>query len=146
MVLAALEFVISRQRLLEVAETHPLASSPNIEIRIKYFKALPFFPINARTQSLLQSGLGDSDWRVRAMAARACGLLRVSNLAPQLLEVVKSSEISAEAGHAARALVTIGGEARRSLQALSSSGSEMVHRIITEVMEREILLGTEMAR
>jgi hypothetical protein len=146
MILTALEFVISRQRLLPIANTHHLATSPNLEIRIKYFKALPFFPTDAETApSLLLSGLADPDWRVRAMAARACGLLRIRRLVPQLLERISASKTSAEASHAARALAAIGGEARRSLQAMSSSGSEMIHRIITEVMEREILAGTETA-
>lgn len=146
MILTALEFVISRQRLLPITNTHHLAASPNLEVRIKYFKALPLFPADPeRTPSVLRSGLADSDWRVRAMAARACGLLRVSSLVPQLLESISASKTSAEAGHAARALAAIGGEARNSLQALSSSGSEMIHRIISEVMEREILLGTEAA-
>src|SRR5205823_10004788 len=128
MILTGLEFVISRQRLLPITNTHHLAASPDLEVRIKYFKALPLFPADAEsTPSVLRSGLADSDWRVRAMAARACGLLRVSSLVPQLLESIGAAKTSAEAGHAARALAAIGGEARNSLQALSSSGSEMIH-------------------
>ncbi len=146
MILTALEFVISRQRLLPIANSHHLAASRNLEIRIKYFKALPFFPTDAEaTPALLRAGLADPDWRVRAMAARACGLLRVDSLVPQLLESMGTSKTSVEAGHAAHALAAIGGEARRSLQDMSASGSEMIHRIITEVIEREILLGTETA-
>jgi HEAT repeats len=145
MTLTALEFIIGRQRLLAITNNHRLAGSTNLEIRIKYFKALPFFPTDTQTTPLLRSGLADPDWRVRAMAARACGLLGMNSLVPQLLECIGASRTSAEASHAARALAAMGAEARRSLQALCSSGSEMIHRIITEVIEREMLLGTETA-
>jgi hypothetical protein len=143
MVLAGLEFILSRQRLVPLSDSHRLADSSNAEIRIKFFKSLPFFPADDQTLHLLKSGLIDPDWRVRAMAARACGLLRVSGLTDELLVIVKSSRIAAETGHAARALVAIGGEAIHQLQALATSGSEMAHRIITEVIERDLLLAAE---
>src|SRR5207249_10513891 len=105
MILTALDFVISRQRLRPITNTHHLAASPNLEVRIKYFKALPLFPADAEsTPSVLRSGLADSDWRVRAMAARACGLLRVSILGPPVLGGIGAGKTSAEGGHVARPL------------------------------------------
>jgi HEAT repeat protein len=145
-ILAALEFVLSRQRLISLAEPRHLARSPNTEIRIKYFKALPFFCPDSGTPNLVRLGLADSDWRVRAMAARATGQLRLGELATDLLEIAKTAQVPAETGHAVRALAAIGGEAWKAVQSLSRSGSEMTHRIITEVVEKEMLGGMETAR
>ncbi len=139
--LAALEFILSRQRFFPARDHHRLGSSPNLEIRIKYFKALPWLADGTETSSILRVGLSDPDWRVRAMAARACGQLQSTELAPVLLEVLKSALVPAEASHAARALAAFGGEARRELETLSSGGSEMAHRVISEAIEKEALLG-----
>lgn len=46
-ILVALEFVLTRQRLLLVPVPAGLAQSRNVEVRIKFFRALPFLPLEA---------------------------------------------------------------------------------------------------
>jgi hypothetical protein len=143
--LAALECILSHQRFVPVPHFERLAQSNNAEIRIKFFKALPLLSRDSSVLLTLKAGLADPDWRVRAMAARACGHLKAAGLTAELLAIVQCTSVAAEVGHAARALAAIGGEARRQLQTLPVRGSEMAHRIVTEVIEKEILLGAEVS-
>lgn len=145
-VLVALEFVLTRQRLMPFPVPARLARSPNPEIRIKFFRALPFLRLEEDVSGVLASGLNDTDWRVRALAAKACGSLRAGELVGRLIEMCGSFENPAEAGHAARALAALGGEAWSRLQEVISSGSGIGRRIATEVVERRMVGGQEVSR
>ncbi|MBM3773870.1 MAG: hypothetical protein FJW37_01760 [Acidobacteria bacterium] len=125
-ILAALELVLGRQKLLPVENFARLAASANIEVRIRFFKALPFLLGLEWPVEVLRTGLADPDWRVRAMAARACGHMQAAECAPQLRQILVSSVNSIEAGHAARSLAKMGGEAWKSLQTFAWSVSENV--------------------
>lgn len=140
-ILTALEFIISRKRLLPVPDAQHLACTENAEIRIKYFKALPFLLADGSQTEALKAGLADPDWRVRAMAAKASGQTRTIQVLPELVELLQGAKTSVEASHAAQALATLGDQGRRHLHALSSAVPERVHRIISEAIERDILLG-----
>lgn len=145
-ILVALEFVLTRQRLQLFPVPVGLAQSRNVEVRIKFFRALPFLRLEESVYSVLEPGLHDPDWRVRALAARACGHLRAEALAWRLLEMCASFEDPAEAGHAARALAALGGEGWNRLQQVVGSGTGAGHRIAAEVMERRMLGGLEARR
>jgi hypothetical protein len=140
-ILTAFELLLTQQRLLPIPVPAALAASPNLEIRIKFFKALPFLYVDDVRQ-VLQSGLDDADWRVRAMAARVCGQFRAAVFSPRLLEMCQSFADPAEARHAARALASLGGEAWLQLQRLGNSGTDVVRQIATEAVERHMLGGT----
>ena len=139
--LVALQIALTRQRLLLSPMPVRLAHASNTEIRIKFFKALPFLRVDRDLVTVLQTGLQDSDWRVRAMAASACGHFRAAPLAGKLLEMCRSFSNPAEAGHAAQALAAMGGEGWLRLQELAHSGSQMSRQIATEVVERHMLTG-----
>jgi hypothetical protein len=145
-ILVALEFILTRERLAPIPVPVALAASVNIEVRIKFFRALPFLPVcpegGESLVALLEAGLRDSDWRVRAQAARACGALRAAPLAPALFAMCGSFENPAEAGHAARALAALGGDAFRQLQSVAVRGEGAGSRIAAEVLERR-LIGPE---
>ena len=145
-VLCALEFILNHEKLVPVTVPDSLSESSTPEIRIKYFKAFHLMPSPHCSLSLLRKGLFDEDWRVRAMAARACGLMGIDGLEPELLKMVAQARTSTEARHAAKALVSFGGETIQKLEELRLSGTETVHRIISEAIEKEILLGVEAAR
>jgi len=145
-ILVALEFVLTRQRLLLFPVPVKLAQSRNVEVRIKFFRALPFLRLEEEVDSVLEPGLHDPDWRVRALAARACGHLRAEALAWRLLEMCASFEDPAEAGHAARALAALGGEGWNRLQRVVGSGTGAGNRIAAEVMERRMLGGLGVQR
>src|SRR5260370_34790947 len=85
-ILVALEFVLTRQRLLLFPVPARLAQSRNPEIRIKFFRALPFLRLEESADSVLEPGLHDPDWRVRA-PARACASLLGESLAWRLLRM-----------------------------------------------------------
>jgi len=146
LILVALEFLLTRERLMPVAVPAALAQSPNLEVRIKFFRALPFLPVWGDGEDdpieLLGAGLRDTDWRVRAQAAKACGAVRAATLAPALIAMCGSFENPAEAGHAARALAALGGGAWNSLQNVAVQGEGAGSRIAAEVMERR-LIGPE---
>ena len=89
----------------------------------------------------LRLGLTDSDWRVRAMAAQACGQFRAAALAGRLLEMCRSFENPAEAAHAARALAALGGEGWLRLQEVANSKTDVARQIATEAVERHRLGG-----
>jgi len=131
---------------MPVAVPAALAQSPNLEVRIKFFRALPFLPVWGDGEDdpieLLGAGLRDTDWRVRAQAAKACGAVRAATLAPALIAMCGSFENPAEAGHAARALAALGGGAWNSLQNVAVQGEGAGSRIAAEVMERR-LIGPE---
>jgi len=145
-ILVALDFVLTRQRLLLFPVPVKLAQSRNVEVRIKFFRALPFLRLEEEVDSVLEPGLHDPDWRVRALAARACGYLRAEALVWRLLEMCASFDDPAEAGHAARALAALGGEGWDRLQEVVASGRGTGHRIAAEVIERRMLGGREAPR
>lgn len=137
-VLAALEFVLSRQRVQPVSPSLRLVGSPNVEIRIKFFKALPVLAVNEDAISLIRLGLDDADWRVRAMAARACGVLRCAPLGPELAERFALASHPVEAGHLARALASLEGESWRRLQEFTVASDDMIRAIAAEVIEKHL--------
>jgi hypothetical protein len=140
-ILIALELVLTRQRFLPCALPMSLTRAANPEIRIKFFKALRFLRLESDPAKALQLGLGDSDWRVRAMAAQACGQLRTANLAERLLAMCRKFENPAEAAHAARALAALGGEGWLRLQEVANSETDIARQIATETVERHMLGG-----
>lgn len=140
-ILIALELVLTRQRFFSCAVPMRLARAENPEIRIKFFKALRFLRLDHDVVKTLQLGLTDSDWRVRAMAAQACGQFRVANLAEHLLAMCRRFENPAEAAHAARALAALGGEGWLRLQEVANSETDVARQIATEAVERHMLGG-----
>ncbi|HEV8416533.1 MAG TPA: hypothetical protein VGQ49_23260 [Bryobacteraceae bacterium] len=138
-VLAALEFVLSRQRIQPVGSAGELAVSPDLEVRIKFFKTLPLLATKEDPASLAASGLADVDWRVRAMAARASGSLHLSSLTATLAARLSLSEQAAETGHIARALASLGGESLQRLRAFTNSDNNMTRAVTAEVLERALL-------
>jgi len=138
-VLAALEFVLSRQRIQTVGSVRELAVSPDLEVRIKFFKALPLLATKEDPASLAASGLADVDWRVRAMAARACGSLHLSSLTATLAAKLSMSEHAAETGHIARALASLGSESLQRLRSFTNSDNDMTRAVTAEVLERALL-------
>ncbi|GEM_PF-3397603 len=140
-IVIALEMVLTRQRLLSSPIPFELAQSANPEIRIKFYKALRFLRLEADVTKMLQIGLADADWRVRAMAAQACGQFRAASLAERLLEMCRTFENPAEAANAARALAALGGEGWLRLQEVANSQTEVARKIATEAVERHMLGG-----
>jgi HEAT repeat protein len=138
-VLAALEFVLSRQRMQPVGSAAGMASASDVEVRIKFFKALPFLATAEDPASLVETGLQDPDWRVRAMAARACGALRLAPLTAILVERLAASEQAAEVGHLARALASFGGESLLRLRAFTTSNNDLTRSVTAEVLEKAML-------
>ena len=141
-ILIGLEMVLTRQRLLTSPVSIDMAQAANPEIRIKFFKALRFLRLQGDVMKALQMGLFDSDWRVRAMAAQACGQFRAAALAERLLEMCRKFENAAEAAHAARALAALGGEGWLRLQEVANSRTDIARQIATEAVERHMLGGT----
>ena len=140
-IIVALELVLTQERLLLAPTPGRLAQAGNPEIRIKFFKALPFLTVEGDLVPVLQAGLRDSDWRVRAMAARACAHFRPAVLADRLLELCRSCASPSEAAHAARALAAMGGEGWLRLQALAHSQDGSARFIATEAVEKRLLGG-----
>jgi len=139
--LAALELILTQQRVVFARAPIALARSANSEIRIKFFKALPFLQVDGDIPRALQAGLDDADWRVRAMSARACGHFRPAILADRLLEMCRTFEHPSEGAHAGRALAVMGGEGWLRLQDIANSDSGVARRVATEAVERHMLGG-----
>lgn len=139
--LAALELVLTQQRVVFARAPVGLARNSNSEVRIKFFKALQFLQVDGDIPLALQAGLEDTDWRVRAMAARACGHFRPAILADRLLEICRSFEHPSESAHAGRALAIMGGEGWFRLQDVANSDGGAARRIATEAVERHMLGG-----
>jgi HEAT repeat protein len=140
-VLAALEFVLSRQRMQPVGPALGMAAASDVEVRIKFFKALPLLATAEDPASLVETGLQDSDWRVRAMAARACGALHLTALTAILVEKLSASQQAAEIGHLARALASLGGESLLRLHTFTASHNDMTRAVTAEVLEKAMLTG-----
>jgi hypothetical protein len=138
-VLAALEFVLSRQRIQPAGRATDLATAKDLEVRIKFFRALPLMATAEDSASLAAIGLADEDWRVRAMAARACGSLHLSSLTEALSSRLSTSKQPAEIGHIARALVSLGQASLLRLHAFTSSHDEVTRAVTTEVLEKALL-------
>ena len=145
-VLAALEFVLSRQRLQPVSRANRLACSPSAEVRIKFFKALPFLATDEDTAVLIRRGLDDPDWRARAMTARACGVLRIASLGSELARRFAQATHPVEAGHLARALAALEGDYWQRLQEFTVAGNEMTRAVATEVIEKHLTRTQEQVR
>lgn len=135
-VLAALEFLMTRQKAFPLPADLPvkLASSKSPEVRIKLFKALSFFCDARNAAPVLLTGLSDSDWRVRSMAARACGVLRVRAAVPRLLEIAAHSQIQTEVAHAARAALVLSEDTSEGLAALAAAASPEMAAVLREVL------------
>jgi len=140
LVLAALEFVLSSQRIQTAGEVTKLAAAKDLEVRIKFFKALPLLATAEDPTSLVATGLADSDWRVRAMAARACGSLHLSELTSTLAARLLTSTQPAETGHIARALASLGGESLLRLHSFTEPYDDVTRAVTAEVLERALVL------
>ncbi|MCX6621502.1 MAG: HEAT repeat domain-containing protein [Acidobacteria bacterium] len=140
-VLTALELVMTRQRLIPARIPERILHSKNLELRVKLFKALPFLAGEGSTASLLRWGLADADWRVRSMAARACGSLRYPELAPVLERMAAESESQVEVGHAARALMAMGSGGQAHVQGLLEGADPVRRRILEETLGAAALTG-----
>lgn len=145
-VLAALEFVLSRQRLQQCGPLSRLSQWAETEVRIKLFKAMPFLVSEDDPAALIKAGLADDDWRVRAMAARAAGALHLTSLAPVLAEELASSSHPVVIGHLAHALAGLSDDALRRLEAFSVSDNDMKRAITAEVLEKHLLRASEMVK
>jgi hypothetical protein len=137
-VLAALEFVLSRQRLQPVGPASRLAGSTSIEVRIKFFRALPFLATDEDPVELIAQGLDDTDWRVRAMSARACGALGITSLGSFMAQRFARATHPVEAGHLARALTTLGADSWRLLKEFTVAENEVTRAIAAEVIEKHL--------
>jgi HEAT repeat protein len=136
-ILLALEMIYSRTSFTPCAAPQSLADSANVEIRIRIFKALPFLHFEGELTSILRKGLNDADWRVRAMAAKACSRLNEPALTDDLFRLCSVFENPAEASHAARALAAIGGKALLRLETLARSESRIQRGIAAETVEAQ---------
>lgn len=142
-VLAALEFVLSRQRLQQVHHARRLATSASVEVRIKFFRALPFLATDEDAESLVLIGLDDPDWRTRAMAARSCGVLHVVSLGPELARRFATATNPVEAGHLARTLAALEGDSLRRLREFTAATNDMTRAVATEVIEKHLARAQE---
>ncbi|MDQ6704800.1 MAG: HEAT repeat domain-containing protein [Acidobacteriota bacterium] len=144
--LAAFELILTLQKLHLVVAPASLARSANTEVRIKFFRALLWFQPDRELLDVLSLGLDDRDWRVRAMAARACGHFRSAPLASRLLEICQSPETPAEGDHAARSLAAMGGEAWLQLKRLALSGTPQSRRIAAGAVAIHMMKRAETIR
>ncbi len=140
-VLTALELVMTRQRLIPAPIPTRIIHSTNLELRVKLFKALPFLAGEGSTESLLQWGMADPDWRVRSMAAKACGSLRYPELTPVLARMAAEAESPVEVGHAARALVAMGGHCEAQVRALVGHADPVRRGILEEALGEAAAIG-----
>ncbi len=146
MILVALECILCRQRTVPVWADPGLMQSGNVEVRIKFFKALPYLHIDGDPLGLLATGLDDADWRVRAMAAKSCAHFRDPALSGRLMDLIASSSQQAEVHHAARALAAMGGHGIEWLSVLKRSDREMIRRTVSEALEQRLLAGEKSFR
>lgn len=146
MILVALECILCRQRTVPVWADPRLTQSSNVEVRIKFFKALPYLHLDGDPLGLLASGLDDSDWRVRAMAAKSCAHFRDPALSGRLMDLIASGGHQSEVHHAARALAAIGGQGLEWLSLLKRSDQEMIRRTVSEALEQRLLAGEKSFR
>lgn len=146
MILVALECILCRQRTVPVWADPRLMESGNVEVRIKFFKALPYLHVDGDPFSLLATGLDDTDWRVRAMAAKSCSHFRDPALAGRLMDLIASGGHQAEVHHAARALAAVGGRGIEWLSVLKRSDQEMIRRTVSEALEQRLLAGEKSFR
>jgi hypothetical protein len=123
--------------MLPVGVPTALSESADLEVRIKFYKALPLLTlVDGDIVSVLRRGLTDAHWAVRAMAARACGHFRAAALVDELYGMCLQFVHPAEASHAARALAKLGGEARSRLHKLAAGGFGGGHHIAAEVLQQ----------
>jgi HEAT repeat protein len=139
-VIPSLDLVISLQRYFELPCPSQFANHPNLELRIRFFRTLPFLSTPTQAVPIVQKGIRDDDWRVRAMAARAAGLLRLVQLGPDLVQLCITATQAAEAGHAARALAAMGGDSWDHLRRVANQGA-IAARQVADVSQKSSLWG-----
>lgn len=144
--LAAFELILTLQKLHLVVAPASLARATNTEVRIKFFRALLWFQPDRDLVDVLSLGLDDGDWRVRAMAARACGHFRSAPLVSRLLEICQSPETPAEGDHAARSLAEMGGEAWLQLKRLALSENPQSRQLAAGAVALHMMKRAEMVR
>ena len=135
-VLGALEFLLTRQKGFPLPLELPwkLCRSKNLEVRIKLFKALPFLCDSKNALPVLNAGLQDTDWRVRAMAAKACGTMRVEETSDLLLRIAAESPSVVEVAHAARAALALNRETALRLEQIAVQASSEKAAVLTEIL------------
>jgi hypothetical protein len=135
-VLGALEFLLTRQKGFPLPLELPwkLCRSENLEVRIKLFKALPFLCDSHNALPLLKAGLADPDWRVRAMAAKACGTLRVEETGELLLKIAAESASVVEVAHAARAALALNDETVLRIEQIAVQAGSEKAAVLTEIL------------
>jgi hypothetical protein len=141
-VISALELVLSLQRFFGTEFPFNLAMHRNFEVRIRFFRAVPFLSTSEQALDVVEVGLNDEDWRVRAMAARAGGLLRLGQLGPLLIQQCTSATHNAEVGHAARALAALGGHNWDQLRQMVNAGN-MPGRQVADVIQETMMRSSQ---
>lgn len=139
LLLAALEFLLSQERIHPVGKASGLAASPHVEVRIKFYRALPLLVTDEDPASLVKIGLRDADWRVRSMAVQACGKLRLASLAPELERQFEAAKTRIEAVHLASALAGVSSDAHARLDRFLHSDSELQRAVAAGVLEEVML-------
>lgn len=139
LLLAALEFLLSQERIHAVGRASGLAASPHIEVRIKFYRVLPLLVTDEDPAHLIGIGLRDPDWRVRSMAVQACGKLRLSTLAPELERQFEAAKTRIEAVHLASALANVSPDAHARLDRFLLSEAELQRAVAAGVLEEAML-------
>ena len=80
------------------------------------------------------------------MAARTCGVLRISALGPELVQRFAHATHPVDAGHLARTLAALEGDSWRRLQQFTVSDDEMIRAVATEVIEKHFAHAQEQAQ
>lgn len=138
--LAALEFVLTRQKGFPLSDHVPwkLQQSKNVEVRIKLFKTLPFLSAARNAAGVVKAGLEDPDWRVRSMAARAAGILRVEESKGRLLGIAAGSGSLVEVAHAARAALMLRDDATLELEQLAVRCNPERAAVLTQILSEAL--------
>ncbi|MCX6596260.1 MAG: hypothetical protein NTV70_07820 [Acidobacteria bacterium] len=133
----ALEFVGALGRYLDVEVPLALAGHPDLEIRIKFFKALPYLRFRGPVGEALRGGLRDPDWRVRSMDAAAAAHLHETTVTEDLLRLCTVFSHASEAAYAGRALASFGGASARQIEAILHHASPETRGIAAELIEEQ---------
>jgi HEAT repeat protein len=133
----ALEFVRARGRYLDVEVPLALARHPDLETRIKFFKALPYLRFRGAVGVVLRDGLRDPDWRVRSMAAAAAAQLHETTVTEDLLRLCTVFSHASEAAYAGRALAAFGGASARQIEEILHHASPETRGIAAELIEEQ---------
>jgi HEAT repeat protein len=143
LLLAALEILRAWGKFLPLPEVYSLLHHSVPAVRAAALDILPLVPRASQLNEEIEEALNDPAEEVRASAAKAAGMMGISQAVPVLARCLREG-YSQLAEAAAAALAQLGPEGTRVLESETISGPPLAASVALQALERDRIRSTDL--